>query len=39
MIMTIAGMDGFAEVTVHLLNFVHPNIVELLAKNEIKISE
>lgn len=32
-------MDGFVDVTVHLLNFVHPNIVELLSKNEVKISE
>lgn len=38
-LMAVAGLDGFREVTIHLLNFVHPNIVELLAKKEVKVGE
>lgn len=35
----ISCEDGFEGVATHLLNFIHPNIVELLSKNEPKISE
>ncbi|KAF8275878.1 hypothetical protein C3747_10g632 [Trypanosoma cruzi] len=39
MTLAVAGNDGFEEVIVHFLNFIHPNIVELLSRNETKISE
>ncbi|CAJ1990420.1 splicing factor 3B subunit 1 [Leishmania donovani] len=38
-LLSVAGNDGFEDIALHLLNFVHPNIVELLAKNEVKIGE
>lgn len=38
-VQAIAGEDGFEGVVTHLLNFVHPNIVELLSKNEVKVAE
>lgn len=38
-LMAVAGLDGFEKVTIHLLNFVHPNIVELLSRKQVIIAE
>jgi splicing factor 3B subunit 1 len=38
-VLAVAGNDGFEEIAAHLLNFIHPNIVELLSRNEVKIGE
>lgn len=38
-LLSVAGNDGFEAIALHLLNFIHPNIVELLAKNEVRIGE
>ncbi|KAG8348628.1 splicing factor 3B subunit 1 [Trypanosoma vivax] len=38
-VLTVAGFDGFEDLVIHFLNFIHPNIVELLSRNETKISE
>ncbi|CUG93936.1 Hypothetical protein, putative [Bodo saltans] len=38
-LMAVAGQDGFQEVTIHLLNFVYPNIVELLAGTSAVVGE
>lgn len=39
LLMSVAGLDGFAGVATHLMNFIHPNIVELLSKKETKVGE
>lgn len=38
-VLAVAGSDGFEAIATHFLNFIHPNMVELLAKNEMKIGE
>ncbi|CBH18212.1 splicing factor 3B subunit 1, putative [Trypanosoma equiperdum] len=38
-VLAVAGNDGFEDLVIHFLNFIHPNIVELLSRNETKISE
>lgn len=38
-VLAVAGQDGFQEITLHILNFVHPNIVELLAGTSSLVSE
>lgn len=38
-LLAVAGQDGFQEVTIHLLNFVYPNIVELLAGTSTVVGE
>lgn len=38
-LMAVAGLDGFDKVTIHLLNFVHPNIVELLSRKQVTVAE
>lgn len=39
MLLSGAGLDGFEKIAMHLLNLIHPNIVELLSKKEVKIGE
>eukprot|EP00796_Vickermania_ingenoplastis_P004646 gene4647-3349_t len=39
MLLAVAGVDGFRDVAIHLLNFAHPNIIELLSKRETKVGE
>jgi splicing factor 3B subunit 1 len=38
-LMAVAGQDGFQDVTIHLLNFIYPNIVELLAGTSAVVGE
>lgn len=38
-VMSLVSHDGFEDLAIHFLNFIHPNIVELLSKNEVKISD
>ncbi|CCW62243.1 unnamed protein product [Phytomonas sp. EM1] len=37
-IFSVAGQNDFEDVAIHFLNFIHPNIVELISKNETQIS-
>ncbi|EPY27980.1 splicing factor 3B subunit 1 [Angomonas deanei] len=38
-VLALSGNDGFEEVAIHLLNFIHPNIVELLSRKEARVGE